>query len=123
MPLWLRITRSFIIATSIAVLITGCISQQWHKHGGNEYQFNRDFEHCRAYAQGLSPLDYSSNESTTAYHSGTVRTQSGTYDYSGTSTTQNNDGISKGLSNLAAGIKQRDLRTQCMQYKGYRIVK
>ncbi|WP_082888493.1 SH3 domain-containing protein [Marinobacter sp. LQ44] len=104
----------------ISALLAGCAqTYTWTKPGASSSDFYRSSSYCEALSTGATPIDYSSNGSSTSYHSGSVTDNSGnTGYYSGTTTTyQNNTG--QAMGNAVKAIRRQGIYNDCMRGKGW----
>lgn len=103
---------------SLILTLTGCASTAtiW-THPENDYNLKtRDEASCSMAAEAGTPIYIPNQQSNTTYHSGTIQTNQGNYQYSGTSYNTNNN---LDLSGAAYLFKRNSIFENCMISKGY----
>ncbi|MCQ4323225.1 hypothetical protein [Stutzerimonas stutzeri] len=109
--------KTFTVA-SLILTLTGCSSTTtlW-THPENDYNITtRDEASCAMAAESGTPIYIPKQQSNTTHHTGTVQTNQGNYQYSGTSYNTNNNIDLSGASYL---IKRNSIFENCMVSKGY----
>lgn len=106
----------------VTIIILGCTQTQtyvWVKPDASDTEYYKANSYCEALSTGSTPMDYSSEDSSITYHSGTVRGSNGSHaNYSGISTTYNNN-MDQKLNNLDQSIKRKKIFDDCMRGNGW----
>jgi len=104
----------------LVIALVGCAqTYTWVKPGASSTEFYRAKSNCEARASGATPMDYSNPGSSTTVYSGSVYGDDGGYgNYSGSSTTYN-DNTAQTFANLGQAMRRQRLFNDCMRGQGF----